>query len=237
MAGLCLVAALSVMAFAAASAQAEATSHWNVNGKSISDELVEKGVVPEATLENEHGVLLGHALGVELNILCKTIQFEEATLKLEGGSLGRIKFTGCRITTNGGEVLPNCEPKTGTEKGVVLTVKLKDLIVLEAGGIAGQPYDRLEPEEGTRFVVIETVGACAFGEKIPIVTETGNGFVLKDCNNEGKVEKVTHLAEEGPGTKLWVISKTVEHESHIDGSANVFLKGAHEGLKFSGTPG
>jgi hypothetical protein len=236
MAGLCAVAALSVMAFAPASAQAEATSHWNINGTSLNNNTLLPKVA--ATLENEHGVLLGHALGKELNILCTSIAFKEAVLKEKGGSLGKIRFAGCRFTTSGSEVLPACEPHNGTEKGVIETVGLKDLIVLEAGGVAGEPYDRLEPEEGTRFVVLETSSSCAFGEKIPIVTETGNGFVLKDCNNEGKVEKVTHLGEEGPGTKLWVISKTVEHESHIDGSTNVVLSGAeHADLKFSGIAG
>jgi len=210
MAGLCLVAALSVMAFAAASAQAEATSHWNINGTALKNNTLLPSVT--ASLENNHGVLLGHALGKELNILCTSIAFVGAVLKQEGGSSGKIKFSGCRITTNGGEELPACEPHNGTEKGVVETVALKDLIVLEAGGEAGAPYDRLEPVEGTRFVNIATSASCAFGENIPIITETGAGFVLKDCNKEGKVEKVTHLGEEGPGTKLWVISKTVEHE-------------------------
>jgi len=231
--GLCMAAALSLMAFAVASAQAEVGSHWNVNGSSISKELVEKGVVPEAELENSHGVLLSHALGKELNILCTAVHFEEARLKLEGSSLGKIEFTGCRITTNGGEVLPACEPKTGGKAGVVLTVLLKDLIILHEGP---EGYDRLEPEEGTRFVIIETSASCAFGEKIPIITEAGKGFVFKDCNLEGRVEKVTHLTEEGPLTKLWTISKTEEHEAHIDGSANVFLTLEHKGLKWSGTP-
>jgi hypothetical protein len=229
MAGLCLAAALSVMAFAAAAAQAEVGSHWNVNGSAISATLLP---VPGATLENNHGQLLSHALGgTPLNILCTAVTFENAVLKAEGGSLGKIKFSGCTIN-NGKEVLPACEPVTGTEKGVVLTVLLKDLIVLEASGIAGEGYDLLEPEEGTQFVNIATAGECAFGTHIPVIGK----FVFKDCNLEGKVEKVTHLTEEGPGTELWVISKTNEHKATIDGSANVFLTGAHEGLKWSGTP-
>jgi hypothetical protein len=241
MAGLCMVAALNVMSFAAASAQAEATSTWNINGTALSNNTLLPKVT--ATLENNHSVLLGHALGKELNILCTSIAFKEAVLKEKGGSLGKIRFAGCRITTNGGEVLPACEPKNGTEKGVVETALLKDLIVLESSGTAGEPYDRLEPEAGSRFVEIETSASCAFGEKIPIITELATvsggagGFVLKDCNNEAAVEKVTHLGEEGPGTKLWVISKTVEHESHIDGSINVILSGTHAGLKFSGEAG
>ena len=205
---LCVVATLSAMAFAVAPAQAEVGSQWNVNGHPISKELVEKGVVPEPKLENNHGVLLSHAFGKELNILCTFMEFSEARLKLEGSSLGKARFTGCRITTNGGEVLSACEPHTGAEKGVILTVLLKDLIVLEAEGIAKEGYDRLEPEEGTKFVTITTSASCAFGENIPVITEIGKGFVSKDSNLELRAEKFTHLLEEGPGTKLWTMSKT-----------------------------
>jgi len=233
MAGLCVAAALSVMAFAAASAQAEVGSHWNVNGSAISEALVTKGVVPGATLVGNHGVLLGRALGKELNILCTEVQFEEAKLKLEGSSLGKIRFSKCQITTNGGEVLPACEPHTGEEKGVVLTNLLKDLIVLEAEGVAGEGYDRLEPETGTRFVNIATSSKCAFGENIPVIGK----FVFKDSELQGRTEKAIHETEEGPGTELWVISVTEEHKSKIDGKAEVALTGEeHAGLKWSGTP-
>jgi len=231
--GLCLGALASMMTFVITSAQAEVGSHWNVNGSSISDSLVENGVVPDADLENNHGVLFGHALGKELDILCTGIHLEEARLKLEGGSLLKVEFLGCRITTNGGEVLPACEPHTGAAKGVILTVLLKDLIILHEGPEA---YDRLEPHEGNRFVEVITSSSCAFGEKIPILTEAGKGFVVKDCNLEFRVEKVTHLVEEGPLTKLWTYSKTAEHEARIAGSANVFLVGEHKGLKWSATP-
>jgi len=243
-----MAAALSLMAFAVASAQAEVGSHWNVNGSSISKELVEKGVVPAATLEGSHGVLLSHAIGIELNILCTSVEFEEARLKLEGSSLGKIKFAGCQITTQKKEgkpgeqeVLTACEPHTGTSeegKGVVLTNLLKDLIILHEGA---EGYDRLEPEEGTRFVVIATSAACAFGENIPVIGK----FVFKDCSSknekgecitEGRVEKEVHLTVEGPLTELWTISKTEEHKATIDGSANVFLTLEHKGLKWSGTP-
>lgn len=192
MVGLCLAATLSVVTIVATSAKAEVGSHWNINGSPITDSLVEKGVVPEAELENNHGVLLSHALGKELNILCTQVQFREARLKLEGSSLGRLRFTGCRVTTlNGGvlEVLPACEPHTGAEKGVIVTNLLKDLIVLHEGPEA---YDRIEPEEGTRWVVLETSASCAFGENIPIIGKV----TLKDCNLEFRVEKLTHLVEE-----------------------------------------
>jgi len=227
MAGFCLVIACGAMAFAA-TAQAEVEAHWNVNNNAISAELVTRGVVPEATLENNHGVLLGHALGKELNILCTSMRLEEAKLKLQGSSLGKFRFAGCRITTNGGEVLPACEPHTGTEAGVILTVLLKGLIVLHEG----TALNRIEPEEGTRFVNVATSASCAFGENIPVIGK----FFAKDCNGAFVVEELTHLFEEGPLTEIWVISKTEEHKSTIDGSASVSLTGEHALLKWSGTP-
>jgi hypothetical protein len=68
---------------------------------------VNKGVVPEAELESNHGVLLNHAPGKDLNILCTAVQAEEAKAKSEGFGLRRFRFTGCRLTTNGGEC---CQP-------------------------------------------------------------------------------------------------------------------------------
>jgi hypothetical protein len=227
MAGCCLAAAFGAMAFAA-TAQAEVGAHWNVNGSSVSTELVTRGVVPEATLENSHGQLLGHALGKELNVLCTSMHLEEAKLKLEGSSLGKFRFVGCRITTNGGEVLPACEPHTGEEKGVILTKLLKGLIVLHEG----TALNRIEPEEGTRLVEIATSLSCAFGPNIPVIGK----FFVKDCNGAFRVEDFTHLFEEGPLTELWVISKTEEHKSAIDGSALASLTGEHAPFKWSGTP-
>lgn len=228
---LCLAVAVSVMAFSAGAAQAEKGSHWNINGTAISEALISTGASPGGTLENNHSVLLSHVLGKELNELCTALTLEETTLKLEGGGVGKIRFSGCAVN-NGKETLPACEPHTGAEKGVVLTALFKELIVLEAGGVAGEAYDQLEPAEGTVFVTQETSAECAFGSKIPTIGK----IVLKDCNLEAKVEKVTHLYEQGPGTELWIISKTAEHKATIDGSVNLFLTGVHEGLKWSGTP-
>jgi hypothetical protein len=243
MAGLCMAAALSVMAFAAASAQAEVGSHWNVNGSAISATLLP---VPEAELTKTsgslHGVLLSKILGSKFEILCTAVHFKEAVLKSEGGSLGKIEFTGC-VELVGGVLQPACEPHTGTQKGVIVTKLLKDLIVLVAGGVAGEGYDRLEPEEGSTFTTVESSEECSVGEKVPVIGK----FIFQDCGatsenpaacttHEGKVEKVKHFTREGPGTELWVISKTEEHKATIDGGAEVFLTGSHVGLKWSGTP-
>jgi hypothetical protein len=223
---LCALAS-AVMAVGAGGAQAEVGSHWNVNGSAISATLLpEVGV----TLENSAGRLSTEALGAIFEIRCTGTQAEEFVFKVEGGSLGKVRYSGCKIFLGGKEVVP-CEPHTGTEKGVILTNLMKDLIVLHEG----QPVDRFEPETGEIIVTIQTSAECAVGGKagIPVIGK----FFAKDCKNEGTVEKVTHLVQElGALTELWVLSKTAEHRATLLGSANVALTGAHAGLTWSATP-
>lgn len=236
--GLCAVV-LGLMAFSTSAAQAEVGAKWNVNGSAISATLLP---AIGATLEGSHGILLSKALGVPLNILCTAIGFVGATLKAEGGALGKIKFTGCKVL-KGTEVLASCEPHNGATKGEILTNTLKGLIVLDAG----QPVTLLIEDETKvgaepTFVSIETSEACSFGAKIPVIGE----FVLSDCSKkeagvcipEGTVEKKIHLGLELASlTKLFVISLTEEHKATIDGSIEGFLTGAaHEGLNWSAKP-
>jgi hypothetical protein len=223
--GLCAAAA-GVMAISAGAAQAEVGAHWNVNGSAVTEALkTELGV----TLENNHGILLSRALGKTFNILCTSMAFEEAVLKIVGGSLGKIKFTGCVIQL-GGVISKACEPKDAGVAGVILTKLLKDLIVLHEG----EPVDVLEPDVAPLFVLTETSAECAFGSSIPIL---GGKITLRDCLKEGRVEKITHLVEELPTlTEFWILSKTAEHRATLDGSMNISLIGAHSGLKWSGTP-
>lgn len=225
--GFCVAVVLGSMAFAAVSTQAEVGSHWNVSGSAISATLLP---APEAEPVTNQ-TLLSKILGSSVEVVCEKMGLENAVLKTEGGSLGKIKFAGCTTKVNG-VTQAACTPTTNTEFGVILTKLLKDLIVLEGGGVFGEGYDLIVPEEGSTFVTIEATGECSIGSKIPIF----GTMTLKDSNLEGRVEKVTHLVEEGPGTELWVISKTVEHTARIDGIAAVFLIREHAGLKWSGTP-
>jgi hypothetical protein len=250
--GLCAMV-LGLVAISAGAAQADVGAHWNVNGKSYETSEKEKaeGTTIEKTLPVElgaaletDGTLLSKALGgTSFNILCTGMNFENAVLKAVGGSLGRIRFSGCKIFLGGKESVP-CEPHTVTggvdERGVILTVLLKDLIVLHEEEVSpgvkkNEPVDRLEPEEGETFVTIQTSAECSVGGKagIPVIGK----FTLKDCQHEGRVEKVTHLGDELAAlTEMWILSKTVEHKATIDGSANVSLIKAHEKLTWSGTP-
>jgi hypothetical protein len=229
--GLCVMAALGIMAFAA-SAQAEPGAHWNVAGVPIAGEQS-----VQATLENGTGSLLLQSGLNAVKILCTTMEFEEAVLKVEGGSLGRAKFSGCDTFING-TLAKNCLPKSsGQVLGTILTNLLKDLIVLHKAVSATEGYDRIEPEGGPHgeFVNILLGATCAIGSELPVY----GIFAVKDCNNEGRVEKVTHLYEEfKPLTDLRVFHPLAEGTTAtIDGSANVSLSGGNVGRSWSGIPG
>jgi len=234
--GLCALV-LGLMSFGTGAAHAEKLAHWNVSGKAISSgllpfiqaEIEELKVAPAG----KHLVLLAKILKNLIHILCSGISLINFHFLIEGGSLGKIRFTGCVILV-GETVQPACEPHTGIEKGVIETVLLKDLIVLHklASGEVDD-LDELVPNTGETFVALETSEECAVGAKIPVVGK----IFLEDCQKEFLVEKKVHLVQQGPLTALWLISKTEEHVATIHGSVNLFLVGEHTGLLWSGTPG
>jgi hypothetical protein len=225
--GLCLMAALGIMAFAA-SAQAEVGAHWNVNGSPITANTSVKAGLENATLS-----LLTQVGLNAVKILCTALEFEEAVLKVEGGSLGKIKFTGCKTFLNG-TLAEKCAPRSsGAAAGTILTNLLKDLIVLHPAVSATEGYDRLEPDEGpdAPFFNILLGATCAIGSELPLYGK----YTLKDCNTEGRVEKATHLYEEFvPLTDLRAFTPLTGTKVTIDGSTNVSLTG---GGTFSGIPG
>ena len=85
----CMV--LGLMAFVAASAQAEAGANWKVNGANVTSTL-KPGVT--AALENETASLLTTILGIPTKILCKalaitnTLEHPEALTKEKSNSQG-----------------------------------------------------------------------------------------------------------------------------------------------------
>jgi hypothetical protein len=227
-----LALALGLMAFSATAARAEPGSFWKVNGSSISSTLLPE---IQASLENNDGTLLTVVGTNKIEILCESLKYVGAHLEAGGKASGKIHFAGC-VTKKEGVIQTACKPHSpGAAEGLIETNALKGLIVLheEAGG-KKIPLLELTPAAGEIFVVLkmgkETRSECAIGAEFNI---TGKEF-LKDCQGEGEVEKVTHLAEEGPLSKLLF----GVNPATLDGSANNFLVGAaHEGLKFSGIPG
>ena len=225
---------LGLMAFTAAAAHAEEKAHWWIVNK--ESKLVELNAQGTIKLENEKGTLLTKIAGVAVEFLCTAATLSTGGVLEAHGSISKgtkVKFTGCSTDLNG-KATPACQPNNGgTEPGVIVTKPGHGLVVLFALETTKDDIVELLPDEGETFATIEMGKECSIGTKVPVI---GKRLTLKDCNNEFLVEKVEHLVEQGPGTELWVISKTAEHVSNLDGSALAALSGEHTGLKWFGEP-
>jgi hypothetical protein len=229
MALLSLVA--SLMAVSAATTQAEPGAHWNVNGSPITNALKVQG---QGAIENNHGILLTKVGLSKVEILCTSGQEVDALLEELGGGKGKIRVEGC-VTKLNGSIASACVPHSpGAVNGTIETNTVDALIKLHTTAV-GSKVDLVEllPSTGTAFVTLVLGKAapekneCAIGEKFDI---SGKAFV-KDCQEEGLVEKVTHLIEEGPLTALLFGANPAK----IDGSATLSLAGPHAGMTVSGT--
>jgi hypothetical protein len=216
--GLCALL-IGLMSIGAGAAQAETGASWSVNP---APDL-------QATLENNHSVLLTKLSNKNIHLLCTAVELEEAFLVESGGSLsGKARFSGCvflELLVGGGtKEFKACNP----ENGIVLTNKIKGLITLheKQGRITVSPF-----EAGGTFANIFLGLECAFGENLKV----SGVLVLKDCQNALSTYLVIHLVEEDKVlTKLWVNSET--NPATFDGSINTFLSGAKTGGTWKGNP-
>jgi hypothetical protein len=194
--------------------------------------------------------LLTKLVGVKFEKTCSAVEI--TGLKLEGESSiapgAKLKFTGCKIFINGVESKV-CIPHTsGAPAGTLETNKLRgdlglhplknakgEFIKNEKGEIILHGPIRLDPEAGETYMTLELgTGECSVGEKVPIL----GTFYAHDVEGGGiETHRVKHLIEEGPGTAVWIISKTEEHKVILDGQALLYLNGAHSGLKWGGMIG
>jgi len=237
--GLCAVV-FGVMAFSASAAQA--SGKWlilNAAG-TITKNATELPATIGASIENNDASLLTEINKGKVKILCTAGTLTSATLAEPGkvSEGAKVKFTGCKIYLKEVESKP-CEPKSkGEAFGTIATEKGHALIVLHVltvGGAKDEVVEILPDNVGglpsELFATIEVGELCSLPASIPI---KGKLFV-KECKNEFLVHKVTHLIEELKElTHLYAISDTVEHAATLDGSANVFLTGIHEGSAFAG---
>jgi hypothetical protein len=229
-----LAVMFGVTALGATVAHAEAGSHWNINGKGTTAELKAQ---LQATLENNHGILLTKVGLSTVEILCTSLKFVNTFLSTTGSATGKIHFEGCVFKGNGSILFP-CKPHSpGAVEGLIETDALKALIVLHTpGGGAAEPVVELAPASGVRFATL--VLGKEVGSECAIVfakAEITGKLILKDCQKEGTVEKVTHLAEEEK--TLSALLFFGNNKATLDGSANVSLTGAHTGFKFSDIAG
>ncbi len=229
--GLCALA-LGLMAFVASAAQAEATSHWNVAGKSVTG--TEEFPLEVKELENKTGTLeFTTAGGTLVKILCTTAAFggtKGGRLIKEGGiSLGDVTFTGCKVELNS-KPAGGCEAHTtGQPVGTILTENGTGLIQLDVVAGKTEEYTKITPDVGSTFAKIEMGPECAIGTLVKV-----EGILwIKDCegNTGFLTEKKTHLIEESLHTLTALGRPAV-----IEGSAIVQLAVGGT-VNWSGTPG
>lgn len=229
-----LVLVLSLMGISATAAQAEVGAHWNINKAEYKTGLtVEVGT----KLVGSFGTLLTKVGLTKVEILCTTLSFKDALLKVLGGASGKIHFEGCITKLNGGAAAGACKPHSpGATEGLIETNLLDGLIKLHTPEVGGK-VDLLEllptkvGETTPPFVTIvmgkEVGSECSIGAKFDI---TGPAF-LKDSKGEGLVELKEHEVEEGPLTKLLFGANAAT----IDGKALASLSDTeHKGMTFSG---
>jgi hypothetical protein len=234
--GLCAVL-FGIMAFGASAAQAEKESHfWILN--SAGTVKTDAGSLNAPIGLEKEGTYVLHSkiLGVAVLFLCKELKTVSATLEGEGkiSAGGKVLFSECETDLNG---TPNaaCTPSDATDgAGTIVTQGLHSLIIL---GTGGEPLLNILPDTGETFANIEMGSKCPIGTKVPVIGK----LALKDCEKNEKGESrakehlVKHLVEPAPApfTELWTISKTVEHQATLLGSAWGLLGGVnHTGLKF-----
>jgi hypothetical protein len=163
--GLSVIAALSLMAFMAAGAQA----NWLVEGVELK--------------ANETVSVAAHTEG-KLAVPAKNIEFRCTTIGAEGLKLvassekaeGKVKFTGCtafQIST--GTAQANCKPKEPITAGGFA------LIILHTNG---QNYILFSPETGKPFTTVELPELCALAETSPVT-----GSLVAECGKLAEVEK------------------------------------------------
>jgi hypothetical protein len=240
---------LGLMAFGTVGAQAEVGAKWLILNKAGE---VKQGSTLHASVQlktDVNGVLHSEILKIKTLFLCTTIEAVNAKLQEEGiignevitnastklkeGRGSKVKFSGCTTDLNG-TTTPACIPTDPVGgAGTIITNLGHALLKLHEGS----DIVKILPDEGETFATISTGPAtgneCPIGTKVPVI----GSLALKDCENLALTHLVEHLVEQfTPLTKLWTISKTVEHEASLLGSAWARLTGEHEGLKWSGDP-
>jgi hypothetical protein len=222
--GLCAVV-LGLMAFSASPAHA---AKWLIlNAKGELKTGTELKATFSAELEDVHvTVLVPDILGAHFSFLCSAKELIGA-LGSDGSVLSGLKalFKGCKVLLDG-TLNEACEPHSaGSPVGTVETASLKGLLV----SVGGAARIRIEPETGETFANINMGEECPIGETLPVKG------VLYLVDNALATHSVRHLSTgDLVNTDLWVLNKILAHKIIITGASEMFLTGAHKGLKWSG---
>jgi hypothetical protein len=194
--GLSLLAALSVMAFTAVSAQA---GGFLVNGAKLLAKIVGE--------QEGLGTLL--VPGRNLKLVChegeilpgsEIISYTEA--------LGKVLFKNCLAFDTAGNPLP-CTPTVHETTAKVLPILHKN------GSGVNEPYVLFEPDPTLFTIVLFTGGSCPLPEENPV-----NGTVVAKVDNNNTTEPLL-LFDETIQLLIGDELKFGGFKSYIDGAAKI----------------
>lgn len=207
---MCLVAALSFLAFATA---AEAESNWRIEGKNLTK-------TTELGLEKDVGPYSFLVPSLNFALVFENVTIDKGSLFTAGTSSGTLLFTEGKLYT----IKPFEWDKACTVGN--LEFKFKGHLFLHEG----KTYTQIEPQEGTTFTVTTYGGAeCPLPKEVTV----SGSMVLEDSKFE--TEAVQHLIQQG-SSALFPSQQMLfgTHPMNLDGSMWLTLLGASKGLKWSG---
>jgi hypothetical protein len=235
--GLCLLAALCLMALGAAGAQAEVG--WLVNGAFITT----KTAIHAVKHAEKDPILLVPALGAA--ILCSTLSSDDGLLFTQAEKPGKTEglitllFTTCNSKQNGSPV-PACNPAEP------ITAQVRFHLFLHEPNGVKLTYILFEPDTvGQPFTTLKFSEECAWGEEAPI----GGSFVAECLSEELKkmseisgtpdlclTDMVHHLIQEAPSQKsLFGDGLTFGSlPMQLDGIISLSLSAPNEGKTWGG---
>ena len=218
--GLSLLAAMGLMAFLAAGAQAT----WDINGTEIAaNEPINGNFVT-----GQEGLLLVPAQNLVIH--CKTFKIETGSQLLALPALDadlNIQYEECKTLVKGSENV-GCKPEILLVKALVLIFlheANKEIFLLAEPSEAGKPFTTIHYNEET----------CAL-PPLPQVT----GSVVFECYKEAlklddcKTAKIKHLIK--PANPALFPSDMLKYglnAAEIHGEAEVFLNGTFIGKTFN----
>jgi hypothetical protein len=238
--GLCVMA-LSLMAFAADSASAAEWLILNSGGAVKTAKDLNASIVGEIEPKTD-STLLTKLFSLSIGVLCTGLTLSNAKLVGGGGiSSGlQLVYTGCTVVEEpDGSALLDCVVNSpGAATGTVASNQSKGQ--LQTNG------EILIESNKTVVEGTQTVGVLfelQFGGRNCPLRLFGTQLIkgvlwIKDCEGKVGTHLVKHLIVESTahGHTLWLGTDSPEHlETSIDGSALVFLAGAHAGLSWGAT--
>ncbi len=237
--GVCLLAAMSVMALAAGAAQAETGAKWLINGTQLSGS---ESITGSAALSFLLEVLEEGATTVVIH--CSTLNIDEGKIEEPNGkNLGKLLFTNClTLLLFEGELV---DPEGICDPVEPVTANVKSLLILDPNETGTKkPYILFEPDnaEGI-FTSLDFIEPCPLPELVPIT-----GSKVAECVKlEGGVhvadtcltEKVTQLIRPVQSLTLFPNDKLFFglNEAHFKGVGALELSGANAGKPWSGHAG